>query len=409
MARRWFRSLEEGFPWGAVGVALSLLFGAAGLYLGIFYAKRPQLRFETLSSSAVYDVRENVPSLEIKFEGTDIRAQHRMLSVMIVRISNPSRVDILQAFYDPKEPLTITLPDARIIECKTQSATTEYLARNAQLAVTSEQSLSVPAVIFEAGQSFVVRLLVLHPESSYPSLVPSGKIAGIQKFEVIEAPKPSPNQSLFHAIFQGDALVQILRTITYGLAAIVALICVLLLVSEGPEKWREMRRRSFVKRFITTLDRDPSSKEQAIFDEYVRTGEIFLARLDALLRNSDVLGRACRSALRRQQREQHIQRVDRSGSHVEYILGRPRPSIPRFLVRNEIVEVVDSAIQVDSQGVETLRALLMFLMAHVPNRIKSAKRFARLEQSKEGRFAEISLEAPTKAPLAAPAPPDDAG
>jgi hypothetical protein len=339
-----------------------------------------------------------------------------MLSVMTVRISNPSRVDILQAFYDPKEPLTITLPDARIIECKTQSATTEYLTRNAQLTVTSEQSLSIPPVIFEAGQSFVVRLLVLHPENSYPSLIPSGKVAGIQKFEVIEAPKPSPSQSLLHTIFYGDALIQIVRTIAYGLAAIVALVCVLFLISEGPEKWRELRRKTFIKKFITTLDRDPSSKEQAIFNEYVRSGEIFLARLDALLRNSDTLGRACRSALRRQQREQRVQRVDRSGSHVEYIsgshveyiLGRPKLSIPQFLVRQEIVKVVDSAIQVDSQAVETLRALLMFLMAHVPNRIKSAKRFARLEQSKEGRSAETLLEASMQTGLAVPTPPEDA-
>jgi hypothetical protein len=285
---------------------------------------------------------------------------------------------------------------------------TEYLTRNAQLTVTSEQSLSIPPVIFESGQSFVVRLLVLHPENSYPSLIPSGKVAGIQKFEVIEAPKPSPSQSLLHTIFYGDALIQIVRTIAYGLAAIVALVCVLLLVSEGPEKWREMRQKTFIKKFITTLDRDPSSKEQAIFNEYVRSGEIFLARLDALLRNSDTLGRACRSALRRQQREQRVQRVDRSGSHVEYILGRPRLSIPQFLVRQEIVKVVDSAIQVDSQTVETLRALLMFLMAHVPNRIKSAKRFARLEQSKEGRSAETLLEASMQTDFAVPTPTDDA-
>ena len=133
--------------------------------------------------------------------------------------------------------------------------------------------------------------------------------------------------------------------------------------------------------------------EQPILDGYVRWEEELLVRLDALLRDPPLLLKKCGTVARRRGRRpaEKLSPTDASVTE-DFFLHRFRaPTAAAFLVLHGIVVVEGGEVRVNAEAADTLRALLMFLMARVPNRVKAAKRLVRIErEAREGLFASVT-------------------
>ncbi len=72
--------------------------------MAFFYEKKPRLRFEIVSQSPVYNIREQIPKLVMMFDGENIREKHQTLSLITLRIVNAGRADTTMQSYDPMDP-----------------------------------------------------------------------------------------------------------------------------------------------------------------------------------------------------------------------------------------------------------------------------------------------------------------
>jgi len=281
----YMKDLDRKFAWSLLGVLLALVFGALTIYKEYVQDQNPALRYDILTSTSILDVKEEVSNLSVLFEGMDIRKQGLSLRVITIRILNDSARDILKGFYDDRDPLGLSISTGKIIRSELAGSSNDYLARNVVLSTPDDKSVLFPSLIIEGGQSFSLKLLVLHPKNEVPTVKPLGKIAGIQAIPVHEAYKEEGKESFLKKSFRGGVLVQAARFPVYTLALILVLICVIAPAVAISTKVEERKRRGHVKAYRAVTKLDLNVSDEYVFSQYVERGAEHLNSMYSLLSN----------------------------------------------------------------------------------------------------------------------------
>ena len=61
----------------------------------------------------------------------------------------------------------------------------QHLFENLNISLESKEIVHFSPVIIDSGESYSVKILVLHNENEYPEILPLGKIAGVKEIELI--------------------------------------------------------------------------------------------------------------------------------------------------------------------------------------------------------------------------------
>ena len=169
---RSLKELDRKFAWGFAGVLIAALLGLITVYREFIEDRRPKLHFDILTNTTVLDIKEEVEKLEILYDGVDIRKREQSLRVITVRVVNGSSKSILKTFYDEKDPFGLSLSDGKIIRKEIIETSNDYFRQNLRPAIKGDRCLTFQSVIIEANNFFVLKLLVLHPESLIPTITP---------------------------------------------------------------------------------------------------------------------------------------------------------------------------------------------------------------------------------------------
>lgn len=386
------QKIDKKYPSSFLGLIVGLLIGAVGIYLTMFYEKQPEVTFETLSIFRVYDIREEIGALEILFDGENIKKKNETLSLITLKVANTGQLDILKTYFDENDLLGIKIKGSRIIKFNILSASNDYIREALRIEQTNPETLLIYPIILEKRQSITLKILILHPETISPSVLPIGKIAGIQQLKRQEELGVGKEQSFWSKTYRGNLSVQALRALSYGIGTILVLIGLAISISSLSDRWTEHKRRKFVKMFEKMKERNFSEKENKIFDVYVRRGEHFIIELEKTILNKRILKKEIRTA---QQNEKNYKDITMMPMHFypDYT--------GRFLLDNKIVEISKNEIICDQEVLDTVKQFVMFLNAHIPKKIKSAKRMFMLDDSlkspsnqtqQESELAEADIE-----------------
>src|SRR5688572_13074605 len=87
----WLRTIVNLDKRLASSFAIAIVFAIISFIAGQLYEKNPQLRYEIQSQAPVFNVREDVTTLDIIFQGQSIRQQTQMLSLVTVKVQNSGR------------------------------------------------------------------------------------------------------------------------------------------------------------------------------------------------------------------------------------------------------------------------------------------------------------------------------
>lgn len=286
---KYFKKFERKFAWSFFGVVLALIFGGITVYREFIEDKRPALQYDILTNTSVLDVKEQLSNLSVLFDGIDIRKQGLSLRVITVRVLNHSSRDILKGHYDDKAPLGLHISTGKVIRTELVDASNEYLRKNFTIEERDDQTLHFPSVILEAGESFALKLLVLHPEGQIPTLNAVGKVAGIQVIPVREAFRDDGKEPFFAAAFQGTFLVQIIRLLAYTIGTILLLAAIIVPIAMTSSKLDERKKKKTVQEFKGITNLDLNESDEFIFTQYVQWGGHMVRSMNSLVSDADVL------------------------------------------------------------------------------------------------------------------------
>ena len=254
----------DGVNWTIVSVILALLFGIFTVY--VYYADAPNLTFDIINDANVFDVNKPLDELNISFQGDDIKKRNLNLRIISIKIENTGNTNILQNFYDENVIFGLKIDNGHIIESRLIDSNSEYLKSYLNLE-TINNTVEFSKPIFEKNKYFVVELLVLHDKYEVPKITPLGKIAGIEKIDVIKSYTES--LTFFESVFSGSLFVHLIRFPIYLLILVgvpMLIFLVIYPITELIARRRKHKRTLLVKK-LDLFDGEFTSKNKTIIEK----------------------------------------------------------------------------------------------------------------------------------------------
>ena len=388
------KTMDQKFSWSFTGFIAAVIFGAIAVYTAFFYVKRPAISYDIISNTRVYDIRENVDSLEIRFENQNIRESKQTLSVLTLKVSNPSDIDILKTFFDDSNPLGVVITNSRIIRYEITAANDDYTKAASQINKTRDDTLIFSPFILDSGAYFTLKILLIHSEDFIPHPAAIGKLAGVAHVLITDFTGAPIKEPFWRKAISGMFLTQLLRVVVYGLGTIVSIFVITITLINLGEWLTQMRRKRLVKNFSTAYEGSITEKEKAVFDEYISKGEYFIVEAEKLLINRSRLQYFLDRHQRREQRRQKMIRNRAVHSdEATFYYSKSREDPCRFLLEHDIVRKENGAIIVDDNTANCVKLFVLFLSANIPLLIKEAKRRFVFEVSNRQSITPTPIEA----------------
>jgi hypothetical protein len=287
----------RGFAWSFLGFVLAAVFGAFALYTEFFRSRSPRLDYDVIANTPVLSTHEDVPALRILYRDIDTRLTHQALSVLAIRIRNDGEANILNSYYDTRDPIGLSVTTGQILEPRV-FATTDYLKSNVQWNLSSPSALDFSPMILEPGESFLLRLLILHPDGATPDILPRGKVAGVRHITITHSFQANQSSGLIKSAFVGGLSVQLVRFPSYSIAMIVLLLGVFGSIEGITYVFERGQRRRHLARFRRARGGTISSEGERLLKMYERHGFRALVAMARWLKRDPKLTRAARQLRR---------------------------------------------------------------------------------------------------------------
>ena len=281
------QNIEHKFSWSFIGFLLAIIFGLLTIYIGFLKESRPNLRFEILSNTSVLDVKEELTNLEIIYDGIDINKLNQSIRLIVFRVINVGQDDILKGYYDENDLFGFSIKNGKIIKTEILNASNDYLDRSVHINIAQNDTAIFSPVILEAGENFIVKILVLHDLNVIPTIKPVGKIAKVKSISVVQEFSQKTKPSFFIRTFSGSFSTQIARTISYFIGFILLLIVILtppLFVSGIINKYK---RRRNIKWYKSATSFEINESHQKLFDIYIESDLTYLKMIENIISNQN--------------------------------------------------------------------------------------------------------------------------
>jgi len=270
---------------GVLSVFLAVAFGATAIYTDFLRNPRPDLRFEAITDTNLLDVRESLGDLQILYGGVDIQRTRQSLRVVVVRVINVGRQDILRGSYDERSPLGFRVSNGSLLRVEPAGASNDYIRQNLKI-TTNEKGASFSPLIIESQEWFAVKCIILHPETGRPSIQPEGKVAGVRNITFVSATDAATNQGIFVKSFSGSPSSQAVRFFGYGMAFFAFVISTIFAGISVEEFLEKRARRANVVKFKAVTTRPLNDQDAVVFDLYMSGGIPELYTLQSLAKMS---------------------------------------------------------------------------------------------------------------------------
>lgn len=320
-----------------VTVTLIGLFSAiVGIYTFYFQTKETELQFEIISNSNVLDLNTDLSKLDIIYDSTSLKHSNQNLRIINIRVKNTGTEDILKNFYDDSDPLGLIIRDGTIIEKPNLiNYSNDYLKNNLKLNRINSNKILFSNVILEHSEYFVLKFLVLHPRGKTPAFTAIGKVAGINKINVIDIQQPKDKKSFWSQVFSGDILVQAVRAILY-FSIVVIIIGIIALIVEGVSDFKSKKKRERLIHNFKRLETYSYSKmDDAIFNRFITEGDYSIVKMKSLIRDEATLNRRYKK---------WIEKLKKKETEEEAILNKEVLIKPLFLNRRREWTVINEML-----------------------------------------------------------------
>jgi hypothetical protein len=367
------KKIEKKYAWGFLGFLFAIIMAIWSIYVTYYRDLNPDLEFRVETNTKVLDLKENVRRLDIIYQGENIKENHKNLSVIKIRIQNPTQTNITINSYDLREPLGFRVNKGEIVE-KPQfiESSSDYLKNNLIIKVDSLGQAIFSPVIIEGEDYFIIKLLVLHKQNETPEIIPFGKIAGVKMIRALKTFETQEKKSFWGEAIYGSLWIQVARFLFYviigsliiGLAVFVLLVPSILLVDGLTEK----RRKKAVRAYKLKKDLKAIEKYDMIFRSYIIFGPSNLHKMNDLFHNRESLKRILALMLLRRKEAEALKPLYTKTSNNESDISiednevfNDLDSNVEKLYQQKIIDLKKGELFVDEGFVELLGDFMLYL------------------------------------------------
>jgi hypothetical protein len=257
-----------------------------------FHVKNPRLLFDIYSRSNVLDVHRTVRDLSVYFQGEDIQKKKLNLQIVTIKVENTGDADIKLGDYDANQQWGFKVDNGQIIEVRLIDANDASIKLDLDPHVINSDIVKLNKVIFERGKYFVLEVLLLHQKDRVPSIIPIGKIVGIDNILPLETWTGKVHEPLSIAEILMRFLSAILILFIYIIIVVLIIVAYVMLsdkIDSFKKKRRKERRESIASSFPSLQNLSSDSPIKQFFSVYVLNDIKPLKELDAFIKGKQAL------------------------------------------------------------------------------------------------------------------------
>jgi hypothetical protein len=218
--------------------------------VGYFQEQSPKIQVEVLSNYNVLDIKADVSKLDILYDSTSLKQKNENLRIITLRIINAGTEAVLKGHYDESDPIGLQVKNGYFIEKPDIIETSNsYLKKNLHLLISTKDQFSFSSFIIEPHEFFILKLVVLHPTDTIPTLTAFGKVAGQKSIKIINA-IGTKDKSFLGVAFGGDIWIQVTRWSGYTLLSLIVLIAVAWITRPNQKEVELKLRELSISQFI---------------------------------------------------------------------------------------------------------------------------------------------------------------
>ena len=263
-----------------------------------FDEPEPAITYRITNQTDFVNIDRPIESLRIWFDGTFISGQSNNLRFVTIAVENTGQTDISQGDYAQESDWGILFEDASIIDAWLIRASSEYLLEGIRPQLVPDMTndglrnvyreILFEKIIFEESSQFVIEVLLLHSTEEEPTIIPIGKIIGIEEIIVLEEPIAEPEAGFFSRAFSGNFVTQAVRSIAYTALGIYAALLGYTITDDATgvvKKRARARRKRRARRSLTCLITIKNDQlKRNLLSLYETDGAKGLARLLEIVR-----------------------------------------------------------------------------------------------------------------------------
>lgn len=189
-----------------------------------FYDPTTEVSFELVSTTPVFNVRENIGKLTVLYDSKDITSSGGAIYSLTVNVVNKGRIPVKKGDYDEQFPVGIEIGGGIILEQPVVRTSNDYLKNALQISRVSLTGLTFSPVILNPQDSFALSLLILGKKDMPITVSARGKIAGQGPLSVHDISEVSTKKGFWAEVKEGDLSVHAVRAISYFLLVIIGMV-----------------------------------------------------------------------------------------------------------------------------------------------------------------------------------------
>ncbi|MFY0683286.1 MAG: hypothetical protein JXR20_01940 [Balneola sp.] len=239
-----------------------------------FYkSDQASLKYEILLNQEIIDVKEEVDNLNVLYDSINVIEDNFQISSIIIRVINDGNKSLTTNLYDQNFLPGIEFENSRILSFSIPRASNEYLLNATNPSQTDSSSLRINPVIFDSGEYFDIKFLLLHPDSI--TLFPRslGKVANVPSIKIVEKFTADDN-TLRKITVGGGFKIQLIRLVFYSFIFICLMILILGIISPLLENYFKKKRTEEVQNFLKKNKLYSELKSDIIFENYISNHEV---------------------------------------------------------------------------------------------------------------------------------------
>jgi hypothetical protein len=300
----WFQSLEKRYALNTIGFLIAVASVAFAVYVEYFRARGPAFEITIQSEFDVFSLKEDIPELQVTYNGIDLRSKGLKLRVVTFEVRNDGPGDLALSAYDPADLPGITVEGAKVLRLEKGKAGSEYLQTKFQPRILGDTIIEFPPSMMDAGDHVSLKALLLAETKTPPILKVRGKVLGVRQISLKRAEETS-NQSFWAAIWTGGPLVHVARAAFYAAGFVAAMLVIFVPTAFLTDFFSTRKRRRTIVDFKSLTELKLTDRHDFIFQGYESQGDLFLAQVErataspaAFIRTKKKSGHRARSAER---------------------------------------------------------------------------------------------------------------
>ncbi len=275
----------KGFINNSLVQIIVILLTIIGTVIGIisyFHNNEPNLEYEIVSRTQIFDATQKISSLTVFFDSLDVQKNNLNISVFTVKVLNNGQ-HVNPNLYDGGD-FGLKIKNGSIIEkpsiVKTATAHIQDRLESHFISYNNDSIyVSIPKIALDKDEYYIIKIGVIHNNDSIPELFCVGKIVGQKQIYIRNM---EDQEGIFYKAFNGDWISQIIRLICYGIVLILIVIGLLILTISITDHVEQSHFLKQNKRIMSDIQTN-SNIQQTVREDFLKLGKYKLLRFQRIL------------------------------------------------------------------------------------------------------------------------------